>query len=76
MGLYDMMMIKDNHIAAAGGIRCELGALYLTISAALCSTLTIYQQQRCMWFHRVACHMTMVQDNSIAATGGIRCSYR
>lgn len=22
MGLYDMMMIKDNHIAAAGGIRC------------------------------------------------------
>jgi nicotinate-nucleotide pyrophosphorylase (carboxylating) len=21
MGLYDMMMIKDNHIAAAGGIR-------------------------------------------------------
>jgi nicotinate-nucleotide pyrophosphorylase (carboxylating) len=22
MGLYDMMMIKDNHIAAAGGLRC------------------------------------------------------
>jgi len=24
MGLYDMMMIKDNHIAAAGGIRWAL----------------------------------------------------
>jgi nicotinate-nucleotide pyrophosphorylase len=23
MGLYDMMMIKDNHIAAAGGLRCD-----------------------------------------------------
>ena len=22
MGLFDMVMIKDNHVAAAGGIRC------------------------------------------------------
>jgi nicotinate-nucleotide pyrophosphorylase len=31
MGLYDMMMIKDNHIAAAGGIRwgCERHLMYL-----------------------------------------------
>jgi hypothetical protein len=27
MGLYDMMMIKDNHIAAAGGIRWGGGVL-------------------------------------------------
>lgn len=24
MGLYDMMMIKDNHIAAAGGIKAAV----------------------------------------------------
>lgn len=29
MGLYDMMMIKDNHIAAAGGIRCAVGVQWV-----------------------------------------------
>jgi hypothetical protein len=37
MGLFDMMMIKDNHIAAAGGIRCVgrgLGVVTLSVRRA------------------------------------------
>ena len=37
MGLYDMVMIKDNHIAAAGGITAALGKCQVRDQKCICT---------------------------------------
>ncbi|MCS6966071.1 MAG: carboxylating nicotinate-nucleotide diphosphorylase [Candidatus Kapabacteria bacterium] len=60
MGLYDMVLIKDNHIAAAGGIRravelCrrELGELDVLIEVEARSLVEVREVLQCEGVHRI-----------------------
>ena len=46
MGLYDMLMIKDNHIAAAGGIAAavERAEVMHCKQASLAAVITVVQE--------------------------------
>eukprot|EP00191_Tetraselmis_sp_GSL018_P010106 CAMPEP_0177619192 /NCGR_PEP_ID=MMETSP0419_2-20121207/26107_1 /TAXON_ID=582737 /ORGANISM="Tetraselmis sp., Strain GSL018" /LENGTH=315 /DNA_ID=CAMNT_0019118399 /DNA_START=254 /DNA_END=1204 /DNA_ORIENTATION=- len=76
MGLYDMIMIKDNHIAAAGGLTqaVERAQAFLTeknslkdnhIAAAGGLTQAVERAQDGLY------DMIMIKDNHIAAAGGL-----
>jgi hypothetical protein len=57
MGLYDMMMIKDNHIAAAGGIGCgDCRQCTISLHFRQCIMMMIKDRliRRTRWDHRHA----------------------